>query len=545
MEDPFLLRWLDPFRKLFEKFSVDYPMLRTILKVKLTMDARRAPTLTQYSASRKGKDGNPFFRSLWLYGLVGLTLIPLILGTHYLLEMALFFGIVMFMVMTSMISDFSSVLLDTADRSILWTKPIAPRTLSAAKTLHLFFYLFLITASLVAPAALVSLFVHGPIFAVLLVLNLILIDMFIVVATTLIYLLILRFFDGERLKDLINYVQIILSFVIAIGYQLLSRTVDLSALHHAFHLSWWALVLPPFWFSATFGWLIEGTRVLSVTVFASAALVIPLFAVWLNHQLAPAFSAYVMKLANDGSAPRRRNKRHIERLSRLVCRTAEEQNFFCFAWSSLKNDRTFKLKAYPSLGLSLILPLLFFIPYFNDDGWSTAEATKSCAFFYLYFALLVIPSASALLKYSSAAQGFWIFRTAPTSDLTHLDSAAVKAFLIRLFLPAFLLPALIFLVLFRFTILPDVLIILLAGVLYTLLCYPAMSDGIPPFSQLFTAVQENNSIRALLFFLIIVPFAGAHALLHFLLPSGWLYICAGLLLLPIALVYHSRFRIEK
>lgn len=66
--------------------------------------------------------------------------------------------------MTSMISDFSSVLLDVRDRSILSTKPIATKTVNAAKFMHIFIYLAYLTIALTTIPLLVGLFTQGIIF---------------------------------------------------------------------------------------------------------------------------------------------------------------------------------------------------------------------------------------------------------------------------------------------------------------------------------------------------------------------------------------------
>lgn len=151
MEDLRLLKFLDVFSKLFERMGIDYPMMRKILTVKLTVDARRAPSLLNSSAKRWRKDNNLFLKSLWVYALIGLFL-PIVLFSHnFMFQMSLFFGIIMFMVITSMIADFSAVLLDVRDKTILYTKPIDPRTLQAVKAVHVGLYLILLTASLAAP----------------------------------------------------------------------------------------------------------------------------------------------------------------------------------------------------------------------------------------------------------------------------------------------------------------------------------------------------------------------------------------------------------
>ena len=54
-----------------------------------------------------------------------------------------------------------------------------------------------------------------------------LINIFVVVLKAILYIAILRFFDGEKLKDLINYVQIGLTLGLMIGYQVLIRSFEL------------------------------------------------------------------------------------------------------------------------------------------------------------------------------------------------------------------------------------------------------------------------------------------------------------------------------
>ncbi|MFT8319059.1 MAG: hypothetical protein ABF651_12420 [Sporolactobacillus sp.] len=541
MDEPFLLKWLDPFKRIFERSGIDYPMMRRILKVKLTMDARRAPSFIRQT--KRAREGNPFLRSLWMYGLVGLSLIPLTWGSAYLFELGIFFAVVMFMVMTSMIADFSAVLLDIKDKSILWTKPIGLRTLNAAKTLHLCFYLFLITGTLAAPVALAGLFRHGPLFFLLLLVNLILMNLLIIAATTFIYLFILKFFDGERLKDLINYVQIFLSFAVAIGYQLLIRTTNLSGAQVTLHLDWWQLLLPPLWFSASFGWLLGGIHTFRILIFALTGLFLPLLGIVLYRLLSPIFAVYLQKLSNQAENNHRRHGKWMKLLAALVCRTREERTFFHFAWLSIKNDRAFKLKVYPSIGLMIVLPFIFMITSIQDHSWSQIAAGKG--FFNLYFSLLLIPAGCIMLKYSSSASGSWIFDAAPVMKKALIFSGTLKAFLMRLYLPCYLLLSIVFLVLFQFRIGWDVLIVFLTGCLYCVLCYRMFNAQVLPFSMPFTTVQENSSMKNLFMMLLAAPFAGIHALISFLLPDDYLLIYALLLLVINLILWRIAFKSDS
>ena len=120
MDKLFSLKILDRFSWLFRMFGVDYNKMRLIVGFKLTMDKRRVPTIMANQARKRDSIFTPFVGSLLLYGLIGLLLIPfLVIGEAYYITLAVVFVITMFILTTSMISDFSSVLLDVRDKVVL------------------------------------------------------------------------------------------------------------------------------------------------------------------------------------------------------------------------------------------------------------------------------------------------------------------------------------------------------------------------------------------------------------------------------------------
>src|SRR5690625_162233 len=236
MNDFMSLKIVDVFRPVFRLLKINYPVMRNILHVKLMMDGRRVPTV--FSSSKKQK-GNQFLKSLLIYMLYSLILIPFVFGNEPMLQMSLIFGISMFLLMTSMIADFSAVLLDVRDKTILHTKPIDLRTINAAKLVHIIIYMTLLTGAFTLIPSIVMLYVKGVSFFLLFLVVLFLFVSFIIALTTLIYLFILRFFSGERLKDIINYVQIALSIGIIVGYQIVIRAFDFTDMNFGYHFSWW------------------------------------------------------------------------------------------------------------------------------------------------------------------------------------------------------------------------------------------------------------------------------------------------------------------
>ena len=175
------LKFLDRFKGLFERIDVDYGALRSILGVKLLLDTRRSSTVMQGGGNEKKKDRNNFLASLGFYLLLGLVMIPFIIfGEEYIFQMTIVFSMFMFFMMTSLISDFSSVLLDLRDKDILLSKPINKRTLNMSKFIHIFYYMFMTSMALIGPAFLVSLFRKGILFFLVFLFEIILIDLFLI-----------------------------------------------------------------------------------------------------------------------------------------------------------------------------------------------------------------------------------------------------------------------------------------------------------------------------------------------------------------------------
>lgn len=540
MEKIRFLKFLDRLHWLFERLGVDYTTMRKILAVKLLMDTRRAPIVLNQRMRKKNKEGNLFLKSLWVYALTGLFIVPLnFIGSDYLFRMSIIFSIILFMVMTAMIADFSSVLLDTRDQSILRTKPIDAKTLHAAKTVHICIYLILLTGALALPSAIAGLLRSGPLFLLLFLLNLVLIDLIAISCTTFIYLIVLKFFDGERLKDVINYVQIFLSFTVAVGYQLVIRAFDVTMTNITIGFSWWQLFVPPLWFGAMFEWLLGGRHAATLSIFVLLGLVVPIVLFLVYQQFSAAFETAIAKLsAQEGTSKRRLGKMN-QFFAKLLCRSSEERIFFRFASLMMKQDRMFKLKVYPSLGMSFVFPFIFLLNNLHDSTWS--QVSKGSGYYYVYFSLLLIPASLLMLKYSSAYKGAWIYGTTPIKNRSSIFSGTLKACLTELFLPVFLILSLLFLLLFQWRILPDVIAVLLTAPIFCVISYHFCMDDTLPFSEPFDSAPTTGNYMILFLFLIAGLFIATHAMIRWALPGYGILIYIACLLIANMIVWKKVF----
>ena len=536
------LALLDRIRPLFEKMGIDYDIMRNILYIKLLMDGRRVPTI--FGSGQKQTDSmnkNQFIRSLWMYLLMGVILIPfIVMKSNYLFQMGIIFGIVMFLLITSLISDFSSVLLDIRDRNIIGVRPVDRKTLSMAKTLHILIYMICLTGALCGPALLISVVVQGPVFFLLFFISLIFIDIVSIIFTTFVYFFILKYFDGEKLKDIINYIQIVLAMVVMVSYQLIGRMFSVIDIRIEFVPSWWQYFVIPIWFAAPFQ-IIKKTEInFYLLTYTAMALVIPLFSIYIYIKKMPTFEKYLLKMGNNFIKRKERKKQSEGILLRLFCRSREERIFFRFAKDMMKNERQFKLKVYPSLGFSLIMPFVFIVQRAADSG--LAELAKGRTYLFIYFCGMMLPTLVMLMGYSENYRAAWIYKALPIKNFKQVFHGTMKAFMVKLFVPLYVLEAIIFILIYGVRIVPDIFVAFVASIIYSILCFALMEKTLP-FSKKIDSTQQSNFGMSMLLLLVLGIMGGIHFAITYIRFGILIYL--AILLILFIILWENAFHYSR
>jgi hypothetical protein len=501
MKDFLFLKLLDRISPIFTSLGIDYQVMRRILKLKLVMNGRRASTVMNQG---KAEGKNSFLLSLGLYAFLGLFIgIFMLLEYPLFLKMNIVLGMIMFLILTTMISDFSSVLLDVQDKDILLSRPVSGKTLSAAKLLHILYYLFSITISISGVSLIASIYKYGFLFFLTMLGTLMLICCFTILFTSILYFAILHLFSGEKLRDIINYFQIALSIFMTVAYQLIGRMFNLVDLNIQVSLHWWSFLLPSSWFAAPFSIFFMHEHAFSYRVLAITAVVVPVMALLLYTKVAaPAFERNLQKLTN-GSGAKEKLKRHalMRRVSKLVCYNPEEKVFFEFTCSMLKNERKLKLRLFPNLTLGVIMPFVMIFSLVNHAS-SISEALNTISqgkyYIYIYFSLIFFSTLFTLIRMSENDQGAWIYRAMPVGNPGCVLKGAMKAFLCKYVMPFYLLTCFLFIALCGVRILPDLILMFLNMMILMLVLFKFSRKELP-FARPFDATQGGQNLG--LFFL--------------------------------------------
>jgi ABC-2 type transport system permease protein len=143
--DKIFLRFVTLLNPILKKTGVDTDQLHIILKVKLLMDERRPKTAfaakRNTSNNNTGKVQNPILVSVMTVILGLLIGAILFLSKAPYVAQTLYFIVFMVMMSLTLISDFTSVLIDPRDQFILLPRPVNDRTVAVARILHISIYI--------------------------------------------------------------------------------------------------------------------------------------------------------------------------------------------------------------------------------------------------------------------------------------------------------------------------------------------------------------------------------------------------------------------
>ncbi|QIP11174.1 hypothetical protein G8759_00190 [Spirosoma aureum] len=543
-----IILWLlDRLKPLFQTMGADYGQLRAIVQVKLTMDNRRnSITLGRYGKS-SAESTNTFTRILAIYAFIGGLISLGMLATpdkdRLFFPLTLQFSYIMALCAMTLISDFSSVILDSSDNQIILPRPVSSRTLWLARVVHITSYLFAIALSLSVVAILFIGYRFGAIAGLLFLVMSLLSAVLMVFLTNIFYLLLMRFISEEKLREVINYFQIVMAVLFYGGYQFLPRLIGTEVLTQTFAIQWWHYLVPPMWMAGTIEIVIQPILDSTHLVFAVLAIVTPILGLWfMNRFLTTNFTQKLgsmdqesqpVPLATSTQTSQPGRVAWIDKLSAWFTDNALERAAFAFTWRITGRDRKFKLKTYPQLGFGLAYVIVMSLQ---------GSSFGSSGFFYLfalYFAGLYVMVAQYQLSVSDNYRASWIYGSAPIQTPGDLLSGSLKALIIKLLLPFYSLLASYILYRYGIDKISDVLLAF-SNSLVMLISAALLSSRYMPFSTAQDALKQSNTARGLLTSLVLGLVGFSHYGLTYIPYGTWIALPLSVLTFWILLRYYRQ-----
>ncbi|MGG7165061.1 hypothetical protein [Clostridium ihumii] len=545
MEDFKILKLVKKFEILYKKIGVDYDTMILILRMKLTMDGRKIPTVLSGSQGNDDKDKNQFKRSLIYYCILGLLcMMMIIIDVNIMIQMTIYFGMIMFMIFSVFISDFSSVILDVRDKNLIGIRGVGLKTVNAAKITHIMIYIFQITLALCGFSILAS-FKYGITFCLVFILEIVFIDIFMITVTALLYFVILKFFDGEKLKDMINIVQIVLTVVIVVMSQLMGRIFNVVEISSEYNIKLVHCFLPPMWFAAPLEMINKGSVEKDLLILTMIGIIIPIIAIIIYSRISNSFENYLIKLNSSESKVKKKNTLAFK-LSKYICRDKEERMFFNFSHEIICKERELKLKIYPDVALSLVFPVIFlFIAGEKEGGILNAlnQLKNSNSFLTMYWMLIAIPSITMMMQYSENYKGAWIYNVVHIENKKSIYKGCIKAFIYKFIIPMFIICSLIYIAIFKTKVIVHLVAMFLVMLITIVGSFNSTEKNLP-FSLAFSMTTKNQNIgKTLLLMVVVAVFAMVHYLL--LKTAMGIYIYIGVLILATIIVWNKGFNVKE
>lgn len=545
--DKVILRFILFCSKILVKQGVDFERLKIIAETKVLMDRRRV--YMNWKQGQQKENSNPLLITLIIYTFLGLFIGSIVFAFKSLiLSMIFIHAYVLFMMCMTMITDFSSVLLDTTDNQIILPKPVNSKTLFAARLVHILVYLLQFTIAMAAFPIIFIFIKWGILTGSGSIITVVLTVAFAVFITYLLYALILKFCNEQSVKDIVGYFQIFMTIFFAVGFQIIPRLINFNQLEVSFHLHTYSYFFPPVWMAMSLDAIHHFNFNSLHLLMILCSVAIPAITFWLMIKyLAPSFSKKLAALNNDVE-----NKKHIslitkqpkslsEKISSLICTKKTESSSFEMAWKITGRDKNFKLQFYPSLAYILVFIFVFVFKSGQNVAavWQNLPETKMFLFF-IYLPMFSLTGSFYLITTHENFQASWIYQSTPIAKPGYLISGTLKVILTKFFILIYLLMFCLSFYVWGSTIINDFVLGFFNNI-FLLLLIVNLQDHYLPFSrQLNTKQQSGKFVQAMLQILLIAAIVGLH---YLMITIPWLTYC----LLPVSIFgcYYLLKRIQN
>ncbi len=550
--DKIYLRFVKLLNPVLSRAGVDTDQLYEILRIKLIIDQRRPKTMFAQRQNNKKKVQSPWFVSFFTVLMGTFFGLTLFLNAMPYVAQTIYFSVFMVLMSLTLISDFTTVLIDTRDQFIILPRPVNDRTIAVSRILHISIYVLRLALLQGLPGLVMIGFIDGiaavPIFFIQ-ILEVTFMSIFLV---NIVYLVLMKFVSPQKFKDIINYIQIVFSILIFGSYYLLPRLINVTLLEHISILShWYSYVLPPVWIAAFNELLFHHERANIITsLLAITGLVVPLIGLWLVAKvLAPGFNRRLSIIAtSDGLASTpatvktERKSGLMDKIADLVAPDPVENAGFRITWKLATRSREFKMKVYPAFGY---IPIYFLYFTLNGKGQSLAERWDSLKASHNYIVLaylctFLLMAALSNVAMSDKYKSAWVYYTTPIGEPGKILSGMYKAILVIFYIPYCLFWGAVIVGIWGPAAINDVLLAMLFGIIYGILMALFLIKGLPFSKPVMIKQSGGRIVTTLMTMIFLVGIGIGHYFLMRWETVIWIAIIPAFFITWIMLYYYKK-----
>ena len=508
--DKILLRFVGLFNPVFEKAGVNTVQLHEILRIKLLMDNRRP----KVAFSNRRAANNKTTKSSFWGNFVLLMMGTLMGGLMFLFRMPMagqtvYFTMFIVLMALTMISDFTSVLIDTRDQYIINPRPVDDRTFAISRLMHITLYVSRLALLQGLPGTIMMYFIDGWLAVPLFFVQVVEATLLAVLIVNMVYFILMRSVSPQRFKDMISYFQIGFSVLIFAVYYLLPRLIKVSVLRGINLLAYkWVYFMPSIWVAALNEGILHRDRAdLLIYIIAVIGVVTPIIGFWFVAKvLAPGFNKKLTLLAtSDGNSNSAENASRTvksgfgDTVANLLAPDPVENAGFKITWKLTSRTREFKIKVFPAFAY---VPIYFLYFALNGAGDNLNEKmanlqAKSSYIFLIYMTTFVLSTILQNVSQSSKYKSAWVYYALPIDKPGKILSGMYKAIVAFYFLPYCLVIGLVIVLVWGTAAVNDIILAFFISTIYGMLMALFMVKGLP-FSRPVVVKGGSRIITSLL-----------------------------------------------
>jgi hypothetical protein len=392
--------------RLLRRFDIDATQLRAMVVVGLKLDFRSP--LVQGGA----RQWQRVFGQLVMYVMMGMLVgVFALFVPDVFLSGSLALTAVMFFIASAVLVEFAVVVISPLDYDILGYQPISSGTYFAARFANVFCYTTAITTAIgVLPMA-AYFFTRGfnPVLGLTAIAAFYLASTLTMLAVIVAYVGVAQLVHPARLKRVLTYLQLAISFAVYGAYFVLPTVFHLRTLRTwTVRKSAWMLLYPPTWFASYLDLAIGHWSTLEILPAAAGLLTLLLLAWLAAARLSLNYSELLSRQASASEGQQRSSRR----VRRTWLARDERRAIALLLSAQFRHDQRFRLTV-----LSIVpLTALYLFMGVRDGGLQDPFLHPRLAgnAFLLYFAMVMFPAMlMAGIGRSDAYRASWVFFVTP------------------------------------------------------------------------------------------------------------------------------------
>ncbi|HSR53143.1 MAG TPA: hypothetical protein VLV83_20155 [Acidobacteriota bacterium] len=491
--------------RLFHWLNVDYRQWKALTAAALKLDIRSSAGVVGKTTS---SNASGLVTTLFFYAFSGIFIgLGAWINKDVLFSGLLFLGFLSVMIAATILIEFHSIVISPQDFAVLAYRPVSDATFFLARLTNVLLYTLAMTTALALVPSLAYSLTLGwnPLMGLASLTAAYLTAMLVTLVMVLLYAAILRFVRPSKLRRVLSYFQMLMSFLVYGGYILVPRFFPVQDFAQAsIPRQGWIYLLPWTWYaglleiaSGTGGWMSY------LALLAGLAIIAGLLTL-ASRRMSLDFSRHLNQL--EDSAPKAAAGPRTDRgwlWNNRLFAWGEGRAVALLISSQFRHDQRFRLSVLSIIPLTLLYLFMGISEGTFNDPFDTRQVDYGSDGL-LYIAVMLFPlMLASSLANSDSYQASWIYYASP-ADKAGLVKG-MKNFVMFYFLgPYLLLLAAIFAYFLRDPLHVAVHIAVLAMCSHLSFLLALMADPVLPFSR---PVRKGSRTSRMLVPFLVLPIA--------------------------------------